>query len=114
MLPIEPFELRAYEDAHGRSPFDTWFNKLAPTAAAKVAVALARLGRGHFSNIKSVGAGIRELKIDHGPGYRVYFGKDGNTMIILLGGGTKKKQPADIKAAKLRWVDYKARKRKDN
>jgi putative addiction module killer protein len=113
MLPIDPVSLRAYEDSLGKSPFDTWFNKLAPVAAAKVAVALTRLGRGQFSNVKSLGAGVHELKVDHGPDYRVYFGKDGNTMIILLGGGTKKRQHADITTAKLRWADYKARKNKE-
>lgn len=114
MLPIESARILSYEDTLGRSPFDAWFNRLAPTAAAKVAVALTRVERGNVSNAKSVGAGVHELKIDHGPGYRVYFGKAGNTVIILLGGGTKKKQRADIVAAKRRWADYKARKRKDS
>jgi len=114
MLPSDPLNLLSYEDGLGRSPFDAWFNKLSSVAAAKVVVALARLERGNFSNVKSLGAGVRELKVDHGPGYRIYFGKDVSTMIILLGGGIKKRQQADIKAAKLRWVDYKARKRKDN
>lgn len=105
-----PFELRSYQDRLGRSPFDAWFNKLSSVAAAKVTVALTRLELGNFSNAKSVGAGVHELKIHHGPGYRTYFGRDGNTLIILLGGGTKKKQQADIRTAKLRWTDYKARK----
>jgi putative addiction module killer protein len=78
-----------------------------------VAVALTRLEQGNVSNVKSVGAGVHELKIDHGPGYRIYFGKAGNTVIILLGGGTKKKQPADVNAAKRAWTDYKARSRKE-
>jgi len=114
MLPSDPLNLLSYEDGLGRSPFDAWFNKLSSVAAAKVVVALARLERGNFSNVKSLGAGVHELKVDHGPGYRIYFGKEGNTMIILLGGGTKKRQRADIKAAKHRWVDYKTRKRKGN
>lgn len=114
VLPRESAGLHAYEDERGRSPFDTWFKKLGPVAAAKVTVALARLEQGHLSNIKSVGAGVHELKINHGPGYRVYFGKDGDTVIILVGGGTKKRQKDDIKAARLRWSDYKARKRRDS
>lgn len=113
MLPIEAAGLRAYEDEHGKSPFDTWFRKLEPVAAAKVTVALARLEQGQFSNVKSVGAGVHELKVSYGPGYRVYFGKDSHTMIILVGGGTKKRQKVDIKAAKLRWANFKARKRRD-
>jgi len=114
MLPNNSLNLLSYEDARGRSPFDVWFTKLSSIAAAKVVVALAQLGRGNFSNVKSVGASVHELKVAHGPGYRIYFGKEGNTMIILLGGGTKKRQRADIKAAKHRWVDYKTRKRKGN
>ncbi|MDH3727471.1 MAG: type II toxin-antitoxin system RelE/ParE family toxin [Myxococcales bacterium] len=111
MLPIET-SVRAYEDKYGKSPFETWFSRLGPVAAAKVTVALARLEQGNLSNVKSLGAGVHELKVNHGPGYRVYFGKDSNTVIILVGGGTKKRQEADIKAARLRWADYKARKKK--
>jgi len=62
--------------------------------------------------MKSVGDGVREYKIDFGPGYRIYFGMDGNTLIILLGGGSKKRQPRDIAEAKARWSDYKIRKLK--
>jgi len=113
MLPIENVRLLAYEDKHGKAPFETWFKKLEPIAAAKVAVSLARLEQGNASSVKSVGSGVHELKVNHGPGYRIYFGKDGSTVIILVGGGTKKRQAADIKAAKLRWASYKARKRNE-
>jgi putative addiction module killer protein len=113
MLPIESTRLLAYEDAHGRSSFDLWFRGLEPVASAKVAVALVRLEHRHVSNAKSLGAGVHELKINYGPGYRVYFGKEGSAVIILLGGGTKKRQSADIKAAKLQGADYKARKRRN-
>ncbi len=89
-----------------------WFRTLGAVAAAKVTVAIVRLQQGHWSNVKSVGAGVHELKVAHGPGYRLYFGKDGDTMLILVGAGIKKRQAADIKAAKIRWADYKARKRK--
>ena len=65
---------------------------------------------GNFSNVKGVGAGVFEYRIDFGPGYRVYFGKDGETVVILLGGGTKKRQDSDIAAAHERWADYKKRK----
>jgi putative addiction module killer protein len=73
--------------------------------------ALYRIGLGNFSNIKSVGAGILKCKIDFGPGYRVYFGKDGEQIVILLGGGTKQRQQNDIRLALDRWEDYKSRKR---
>jgi putative addiction module killer protein len=59
--------------------------------------------------VKGVGAGLFEYRIDFGPGYRVYFGKDGETVVILLGGGTKKRQDRDIATAKERWKDYKER-----
>lgn len=65
---------------------------------------------GNFSNVKGVGAGVFEYRIDFGPGYRVYFGKDGDTVVILLAGGTKKRQDKDIADARERWTDYKKRK----
>ena len=68
---------------------------------------------GNLSNVKSVGAGVFERVIDFGPGYRVYFGKDGDRLVILLGGGTKKRQQADIADAQVLWTDYKLRKRRE-
>ncbi len=75
-----------------------------------VAAALARIQQGNFSNAKSVGAGVYEYRIDFGPGYRIYFGTDGDRLVILVGGGTKKRQQEDIKTALARWQDYKQRK----
>jgi putative addiction module killer protein len=66
-----------------------------------------RLSAGNFSAAKSAGAGILELRLDFGPGYRVYFGKDGEQLVILLGGGTKKRQQADIEDAQALWQEYK-------
>jgi putative addiction module killer protein len=79
--------------------------------AAKVTVAIVRLEQGNLSNTKGVGAGVKEYVIDWGPGYRVYFGQDGDALVILLAGGTKKRQHRDIEAAKARWRDYKRRKK---
>jgi putative addiction module killer protein len=79
-------------------------------AAAKVATALTRLAAGNFSNVNGVGSGVFEYRIDFGPGYRVYFGKEGERLVILLGGGTKKRQQQDINAAVAHWQDYKRRK----
>jgi putative addiction module killer protein len=79
-------------------------------AAAKVTTAVRRVELGKFSNVKGVGGGVFEYRIDFGPGYRVYFGKDGETVVILLGGGTKKRQDRDIATAHARWSDYKQRK----
>ena len=99
-----------YLDPSGRSPFRRWFDDLDATAAAKVSTALYRLGQGNFSNVKGVGGGVFEYRIDFGPGDRVYFGKDGPAWVILLGGGTKKRQSGDISAAVDAWTDYKRRK----
>ena len=79
-------------------------------ARERVTRSLIRLEIGNTSNLKSVGAGVNELRVDFGPGYRVYFGWDGPLMVILLGGGTKKRQQADIETARMRWEDYKRRK----
>jgi len=70
---------------------------------------LARLEQGNLSNAKGVGEGVLEYRIDWGPGYRVYFGRDGDTLVILLTGGTKRRQQRDIDAAKVLWTDYKRR-----
>jgi putative addiction module killer protein len=103
-------DLREYNDPFGRSPYASWFDRLNAQAAAKVAAALTRLALGNFSNVKGVGSGVFECRIDFGPGYRVYFGKDGERLVILLGGGTKKRQQQDIEVALVNWQDYKRRK----
>lgn len=107
MLPYAVLDLRYYLAADGRSPFEEWFSGLDAAAGAKVTVALARLGQGNISNAKGVGEGVLEYRIDWGPGYRVYFGRDGETLVILLTGGTKQRQPRDIERAKALWADYK-------
>jgi len=104
-------DVREYLDRGGRSPYAEWFDGLNAQAAAKVTVAVTRLGQGNFSNVKGVGSGVYEYTIDFGPGYRVYFGKDGDRVIILLGGGTKKRQQRDIATAVALWQDYKQRKK---
>jgi putative addiction module killer protein len=82
-----------------------------PVARAKVTRAIARLEQGNDSNVKSVGEGVLEYRINFGPGYRVYFGQDGDALVILLTGGTKKRQQRDIDAAHAYWQDYKQSKR---
>jgi len=89
VLPLAMVEVREYLDRGGRSPFAAWSDRLNREAAAKVAAALARIQQGNFSNAKSVGAGVYEYRIDFGPGYRIYFGKDADRLVILVGGGTK-------------------------
>jgi putative addiction module killer protein len=99
-----------YLDAAGRSPVRRWFDRLDANASAKVTFAITRISQGNLSNTKAVGSGVFEFKIDFGPGYRLYFGRDGERIVILLGGGTKKRQHRDIEAAIANWRDYKCRK----
>jgi putative addiction module killer protein len=81
-------------------------------AARKVTTVLYRVRLGNFSNAKSVGAGVYECKINFGRGYRVYFGKESEQIVILLSGGTKQREQSDIRLALERWEDYKQRKKK--
>ena len=104
-------EIVEYLNANEESPFAQWFERLDAQAAARVTVALTRMEQGNFSDTKGVGAGVFERKLNFGPGYRIYFGKDGDQLVILLAGGTKKRQGNDILAAHQRWEDYKQRKK---
>ena len=96
--------LLEYLDAEGRSPYGAWFDGLNAPAA------LYQLAAGNRSNVKGVGSGVFERKIDFGPGYRIYFGKDGDSVVILLGGSTKQRQRHAIETAKERWAAYRRRK----
>ena len=71
------------------------------------------MGRGLLSNVKGVGADVLEYRIDSGPGYRIYFGRDGEKLIVLLGGGTKRRQQGDIETAKRLWRDYRRRRKEE-
>ena len=104
-------DIREYHDRGGHSLFREWFDRLNAEAARKVTTALYRVGQGNFSNAKSIGAGVYECKINFGPGYRVYFGKEGEQIVILLGGGTKQRQQNDIKLALERREYYTQRKK---
>lgn len=105
--------IKEYVDATGKNHYAAWFDGLDAPAAAKVATALLRLEQGNFSNVESVGAGVYEYKIDFGPGYRIYFGKDGAELVILLSGGTKKRQQIGIGNAQFLWQEYKKRKKQE-
>ena len=109
-LPYSVMEVLEYEREDGIRPFKQWFDSLSSGHALKIRTAVARMENGNFSNVKSVGNGVSERRIDFGPGYRIYFANDGDNMIILLGGGTKKRQQSDINKAKKYWKDYKDRK----
>ncbi len=104
-------DIRYYIATDGSQPFDEWFSEVEPVARAKITRAVARMAQGNLSNVKSVGEGVLENRIDFGPGYRLYFGRDGEALVILLTGGTKKRQQRDIERAKVYWQDYKDSKR---
>lgn len=104
-------ELREYVGPTGVSEFGRWLDGLDAIAAARVTIALVRLGEGNISNLKSIGAGVAELRIPFGPGYRVYLGNDSPQLLVLLRGGTKRSQPSDIRRAQRDWRAYKAAKK---
>jgi putative addiction module killer protein len=103
--------IRVYRAGDDSEPFTRWFGSLRDSdAVARIARCIDRLESGNFGDCKPVGKGVQELRIDYGPGYRVYLGRDGDTTVILLAGGNKKTQNRDIETAKLYWRDYKERK----
>ena len=108
---IEPqIELLEYITEEGKNPFRGWLRKLKDSMArARIRIRLNRIRLGNFGDCKSVGEGVSELRVDYGPGYRVYFGRRGFTVVILLCGGAKKTQTKDIKLAHEYWDDYQQR-----
>jgi putative addiction module killer protein len=103
-------EVREYVTSEGKNVFRTWLDKFKDKAArARIRVRLNRVRLGNFGDSKPVGEGVSELRIPYGPGYRVYFGRDGQAIVILLVGGTKQSQSKDIKLAHEFWLDYKRR-----
>lgn len=102
-----------YIRADGSSPYKQWFDSLDVAAAAKVVTAKLRLELGNTSSVKWF-AGMGEYIIDWGPGYRIYLAKDGDSLIVLFGGGTKRRQQSDIDRAKVLLAEYKARKSKQS
>jgi putative addiction module killer protein len=95
-----------------KSYFAEWFTDLDAAPAARIDRYVRRMEFGNFGDSKSVGQGVRELRIDFGPGYRVYYGIDEGRIVLLLGGGTKRGQSRDIRNAIDRWTTYQERKRK--
>jgi len=104
-----PRELHSYTTEDGRCPFEDWLSGLRDVAGrAIVRKRLNRIRLGNLGNTRSIGDGVWELKIDFGPGYRVYFGEDGRRIVVLLMGGDKGSQDRDILKAKEYWRDYNA------
>lgn len=99
----------AYRDAQGFAPFTHWLHRLRSfEVKALIAARLKRLESGHYGDYKPVGSGVYELRIFHGPGYRIYFAEHGREIILLLCGGDKKTQRHDIERAKQYWKDYRS------
>lgn len=104
------FVIRHYLTISGKDVFEEWFDALADAKAqARVAVRINRLAAGHFGDCKPLQEGVWELRVDWGPGYRVYYALTGKTAVLLLCGGDKRKQAADIERAVGYWKDYKRR-----
>lgn len=104
------FVVHEYQTAAGAAPLAEWLERLRDAQArARIVARLDRLRAGLLGDWRSVGHGVCELRIDHGPGYRVYFGKEGRALILLLCGGDKRTQAKDIERAHAYWEDYKRR-----
>jgi putative addiction module killer protein len=104
------FEVQEYQTTDGFSPFRAWFRRLDPVPRSRIAAVLKRLEAGNPGDSHGVGRGVMEIRIHFGPGYRIYFGRYGHELVILLAGGIKRKQPQDIEMAQDRWDDYRRRK----
>lgn len=103
-------EVRRYQTVDGKVPLSEWLEGLRDgRTRARIIARLDRVQAGLLGDWKSVGSGVCELRIDHGPGYRVYFGQEGTTLVLLLCGGEKSTQSKDIEKAHGYWKDYKAR-----
>ena len=105
------FEIRKAVLENGKCPFDEWRAALVPLTRGRVDRAVARLGVGVFSNCRSISgvAGLFELRIDFGPGIRVYYGREGAAVILLLCGGDKSTQKRDAAKAGRLWAEHKAK-----
>ncbi len=106
-MEATPKELRIYVREDCRAPFSEWLALLQDNRTrAKIRVRLDRLSLGNLGDCHGVGEGVQELRIDYGPGYRVYFGQLGSTIVLLLCGGDKSSQVRDTEQAKRYWNEY--------
>ncbi len=105
------YKLKHYVDSFGDDLFGSWLDALADIRVrARIAARLLRLNNGNFGDCKPVGSGVWELRVDSGPGYRVYYAIDDGKVVLLCEGGDKRTQKSDIKRAIVRWQDWKERK----
>ena len=109
---MDEIEVSEYENDEGQNAYAKWLDGLSDAAHAKVDAAIALMKAGNFGDVKPEGQGVSARRIHWGPGLRIYFGKDGQKLVLLLGGGTKRRQDRDIKAAQKNWAEYKKNKRR--
>ncbi|MDF0553027.1 type II toxin-antitoxin system RelE/ParE family toxin [Kamptonema sp. UHCC 0994] len=109
-MEVQPREIQTYETNEGRIPFEEWLDSLRDREGkAKIKGRLQRIALANLGDCKLVGENVVELRIDYGPGYRVYFGEIGSTVVLLLCGGDKSTQDRDIRKAKEYWIEFRSR-----
>ncbi len=106
-------EVVEYVDNAGRNAFREWLRTLDRTTFARIAAVVARMKEGNFGDVQPIGSGLSETRLHFGPGYRIYFGREGRDIVILLGGGSKKRQAQDIADAHRRWEEYQVNRRRN-
>ena len=108
-MATQPREIERYVTADGQIPFDNWFDSIRVSKTQTIiSKRLDRVRMGNLGDYRSVGGGVFELRIDYGPGYRIYFGQVGTTIVLLLCGGDKSTQIKDIRQAQKYWRDYRS------
>jgi len=108
-MEAQPRQIQRYVTPDGRIPFEEWFNSLRnQKVQIKIDARLRRVTQGNLGDYRSIGEGVFELRIDYGPGYRIYFGQLGSTIVLLLCGGDKSTQGQDISIAKMYWTNYRS------
>jgi putative addiction module killer protein len=105
-MELQPRTVVIYETEIGKAPYQEWFDRLEKRDKFIIDARITRLRQGNLGTFRSVGKGVKELKVDYGPGYRIYFGEDGNKIVVLLCAGDKGSQDRDIERAQQFWVDY--------
>ncbi|MCC6484065.1 MAG: type II toxin-antitoxin system RelE/ParE family toxin [Armatimonadetes bacterium] len=100
------YEVREFLTPEGKSPFRKWLNRLDLRTRARIQARVLRFEQGNLGDVRPVGGGVSEARVDFGPGYRIYFGVDGGMLVILLVGGDKSTQRNDISKAKGYWAEY--------